>query len=235
MPLSVGTRRGNIQVRLLGRFDLLVEGTAVAVPAGLQRVIAGVALQPRPVLRLWLAGTLWPEATDHPRDRQPPDRALARPSVSAQSCRSGGAAGWPPPPRRRRRARSGRDLASHRGRRRDRPRPATARADARPTPTRLVRGLGGAGPRALRPAPLPRPRAAGPQPPRRRASVLCRGGGPNGGGGRPVAGGGDRMPCGRPDRPRQHGWRPSPSQAFHPAARRGVRRRTIGRSPRSAR
>ena len=44
---------------LLGGFELHQRGVAVSVPGSAQRLLAFLALQPRPVLRVYVAGSLW--------------------------------------------------------------------------------------------------------------------------------------------------------------------------------
>jgi len=46
-------------VRLLGGFELSCDGARVPVPPATQRVIAFLALHDRPLLRLYVAGSLW--------------------------------------------------------------------------------------------------------------------------------------------------------------------------------
>lgn len=52
-------------VSLLGGFELRRGDGAVPVPMSVERVVAFVALHVRPVNRSFVAGTLWPETTDH--------------------------------------------------------------------------------------------------------------------------------------------------------------------------
>lgn len=51
--------RASVSLRLLGGFELRVDGDAVAVPATTRRVIAFLALRDRPVNRGYVAGNLW--------------------------------------------------------------------------------------------------------------------------------------------------------------------------------
>jgi DNA-binding SARP family transcriptional activator len=51
-------------VLLLGGFDLRFRGNPVAVPLTAQRVLAFLALRDRAMLRLHVAGSLWPETTE---------------------------------------------------------------------------------------------------------------------------------------------------------------------------
>ncbi|CAN5177877.1 hypothetical protein BH18ACT4_BH18ACT4_01390 [soil metagenome] len=55
-----------VQLNLLHGFELSVSGRCPVVPLGTQRLLAFVALQPRPVHRCYVAGTLWP---DKPEER----------------------------------------------------------------------------------------------------------------------------------------------------------------------
>jgi Bacterial transcriptional activator domain len=65
-PPRPGTWQGPMARRLslLGGFELRCAGTEVAVARGGQRLLALLALQGRPLERLWVAGTLWLDATE---------------------------------------------------------------------------------------------------------------------------------------------------------------------------
>jgi DNA-binding SARP family transcriptional activator len=63
-PSSLRDRREAPQVMLLGGFDLRFQGEPVAVPMTAQRVLAFLALRDRAMLRLHVAGSLWPETTE---------------------------------------------------------------------------------------------------------------------------------------------------------------------------
>jgi DNA-binding SARP family transcriptional activator len=52
------------RLSLLGGFELHCAGRHVAVARGGQRLLALLALQGRPLERLWVAGTLWLDATE---------------------------------------------------------------------------------------------------------------------------------------------------------------------------
>jgi DNA-binding SARP family transcriptional activator len=52
------------QLSLLGGFELRCAGQGVAVSRSGQRLLALLALQARPLERLWVAGTLWLDATE---------------------------------------------------------------------------------------------------------------------------------------------------------------------------
>jgi DNA-binding SARP family transcriptional activator len=52
------------RLSLLGGFELSCGGTDVAVSRSGQRLLALLALQARPLERLWVAGTLWLDATE---------------------------------------------------------------------------------------------------------------------------------------------------------------------------
>jgi DNA-binding SARP family transcriptional activator len=56
--------RGRPALTLLGGFELRWAGRPVTVPLSVERLLALVALQNRPVNRCFAAGTLWPETTD---------------------------------------------------------------------------------------------------------------------------------------------------------------------------
>jgi DNA-binding SARP family transcriptional activator len=57
-------RDGRVELRLLGRFALAIDGAAVAVSRTGQRVLARIALSGCTESRTTLAGTLWPEHPD---------------------------------------------------------------------------------------------------------------------------------------------------------------------------
>jgi DNA-binding SARP family transcriptional activator len=57
----VGT---DARLRLLNAFELVCDGVAVDLPMSAQRVVAFVALCRRPLLRSYVAGSLWPETFD---------------------------------------------------------------------------------------------------------------------------------------------------------------------------
>lgn len=57
-------RPPGIQLRLVGGFELVADGTTVPVPLIEQRLLAYLALHPRPMTRSLVAGTLWPEVTE---------------------------------------------------------------------------------------------------------------------------------------------------------------------------
>src|SRR5919108_5988186 len=56
--------RGRLSLTLLGGFELGCAGRSVTVPLSVERLLAFVALQNRPVNRCFASGTLWPETTD---------------------------------------------------------------------------------------------------------------------------------------------------------------------------
>ena len=60
IPVAAGT----ILLTLLDTFGLVCDGRAVAVPMSAQRLLALLALHPRPLLRPFVAGTLWPETSE---------------------------------------------------------------------------------------------------------------------------------------------------------------------------
>lgn len=55
---------GNFRLRLLGSFQLTCGQTNVELPVGAQRVVAVAALRPR-LSRSRMAGSLWPDTTEH--------------------------------------------------------------------------------------------------------------------------------------------------------------------------
>jgi len=56
--------RAETRLRMIGTFDLTVDGYSVELPMSVQRLLAFLALQDRPLLRSQVAGVLWPETTD---------------------------------------------------------------------------------------------------------------------------------------------------------------------------
>lgn len=52
------------QLNLLRGFELSCDGNAISLPLSAQRVLAFLALQNRPVLRLYVAGTLWLDVSE---------------------------------------------------------------------------------------------------------------------------------------------------------------------------
>jgi DNA-binding SARP family transcriptional activator len=60
-----------VQLCLLDAFELVSDGVLVRLPLSAQRVVAFVALQERPLLRTYVAGSLWLDSPD--------DRAGANP------------------------------------------------------------------------------------------------------------------------------------------------------------
>lgn len=56
--------RHAVQLRLLGGFGLESHGSPVHVAPTLQRMLAFLALRSRPVLRAFVAGSLWPDVTE---------------------------------------------------------------------------------------------------------------------------------------------------------------------------
>jgi DNA-binding SARP family transcriptional activator len=53
-----------VQLRLLGAFEVVVDGIQVALPQGAQRLVAFVALHERPMLREYVGGMLWLDTSD---------------------------------------------------------------------------------------------------------------------------------------------------------------------------
>ncbi len=62
-PDRVTDWRGG-RVTLLNAFELSCRGAAVPMPMSVQRLVAFVALHPHPVLRPYVAGSLWPDTFD---------------------------------------------------------------------------------------------------------------------------------------------------------------------------
>jgi DNA-binding SARP family transcriptional activator len=63
VEMTCAPRKGP-QLALLGGFDLRVDGQIVALPMAAQRVLAFLALHERPLLRGYVAGSLWPESEE---------------------------------------------------------------------------------------------------------------------------------------------------------------------------
>ena len=60
----IGDQRADVELRLLGGFELRVDGGAVDVTPSAQRLLAFIALSPRGVDRAFLAFQLWPEHSE---------------------------------------------------------------------------------------------------------------------------------------------------------------------------
>jgi DNA-binding SARP family transcriptional activator len=52
------------ELALLGGFDLRVDGKIVALPMAAQRLLTFLALHEKPLLRVYVAGSLWPESEE---------------------------------------------------------------------------------------------------------------------------------------------------------------------------
>jgi DNA-binding SARP family transcriptional activator len=65
-PIRLPARRDatRITLKLIDSFALFCEGAEVAVPMSAQRVVAFITLQRRPVLRRYVAGSLWLDASE---------------------------------------------------------------------------------------------------------------------------------------------------------------------------
>lgn len=53
-----------VRLSLLGGFELRAHGNLIELPTNARRVLAFLALKERPVSRVYLAGSLWPDATE---------------------------------------------------------------------------------------------------------------------------------------------------------------------------
>ena len=53
-----------MRLSLLSGFELACEGDPVAVPMSAQRLLALLAVHPHPLLRPYVAGTLWPDTSE---------------------------------------------------------------------------------------------------------------------------------------------------------------------------
>jgi hypothetical protein len=56
--------RAETRLRMIGTFGLTVDGDSVELPMSVQRLLAFLALQDRPLPRPHVACVLWPETTD---------------------------------------------------------------------------------------------------------------------------------------------------------------------------
>ena len=64
-PVPEGAEtRGGTSLSLLNAFELRCDGEVVGLPISAQRLLAFLALHERPLLRPYVAGTLWLEAND---------------------------------------------------------------------------------------------------------------------------------------------------------------------------
>ena len=66
-PATVGRKpdcRSSVQVRLISGFELSVGSLVVDAPFAVQRLVAFLALHPRPLHRNYVAGSLWLDKTD---------------------------------------------------------------------------------------------------------------------------------------------------------------------------
>lgn len=73
LATAVGQRRVRVPasasgpalaVNVLGGFEMTHDGVLDSVPVSSQRVVAFLALQPRPLQRVYVAGVLWPDSTE---------------------------------------------------------------------------------------------------------------------------------------------------------------------------
>jgi DNA-binding SARP family transcriptional activator len=71
-----------VRLSLLGGFELRADGQIVDLPNNARRVLAFLALRERAVTRLYLAGSLWPDATE--------SRSLANLRTALWNLRPGG-------------------------------------------------------------------------------------------------------------------------------------------------
>lgn len=66
MPLAARIdRRAAVSVRLIDGFELSIDGAVVAASCATQRLIAFLAIHPRPLTRSYVAGSLWLDKTEH--------------------------------------------------------------------------------------------------------------------------------------------------------------------------
>jgi hypothetical protein len=55
---------GGLRLQLLGGFEFLLDECPLRLPLSAQRVVAFLALHPRPVQRIYVASNLWPDSTE---------------------------------------------------------------------------------------------------------------------------------------------------------------------------
>jgi DNA-binding SARP family transcriptional activator len=55
---------GTLGLRLLGGFELLLDQRPLELPLSTQRVVAFLALHPRPLRRIYVAANLWPDSSE---------------------------------------------------------------------------------------------------------------------------------------------------------------------------
>jgi len=64
-PLRPRTdRQARVRLRLIEGFELVIDGSVVSAPLAAQRLVAFLALHPRPLHRNYIAGSLWLDKTD---------------------------------------------------------------------------------------------------------------------------------------------------------------------------
>ena len=64
-PSAIRTDRDSpVRLRLISGFELIVDGVPVDAPLAAQRLVAFLALHPRPLHRNYVAGSLWLDKTD---------------------------------------------------------------------------------------------------------------------------------------------------------------------------
>jgi DNA-binding SARP family transcriptional activator len=59
-----GSEQAGVRVVLLGGFRVTSDGEEVELPSSAQRLVSFLALQDVPLLRLYVAGVLWPDASE---------------------------------------------------------------------------------------------------------------------------------------------------------------------------
>jgi DNA-binding SARP family transcriptional activator len=62
--VSTADRPPVVEVRLLGSFELLIDGRPIRVPLATQRLVAFLALHSRVLMRAFVAGSLWGDSTE---------------------------------------------------------------------------------------------------------------------------------------------------------------------------
>src|SRR6266542_2810454 len=92
-------RQASVCVRLIEGFELCVDGHAVEAPSAAQRLVAFLALHPRPLTRSYIAGSLWLDKTDSRATsnlRSSRGYASSRPALPPFSPEPGGITTVPP-------------------------------------------------------------------------------------------------------------------------------------------
>src|SRR5262249_2572307 len=63
-PVRLSSERAAPQLQLLGGFELVLDGGRVTLPVSAQRLLAFLALHRHPLMRVYVAGTLWIDSSE---------------------------------------------------------------------------------------------------------------------------------------------------------------------------